>query len=50
VVQAAEILGITPRRTRRIRRAVEQNGLEACLQREGGVLADAVNAFMILRR
>lgn len=35
-VQAAEILGITPRHMRRIRRAVEGRGMEAVLDQRGG--------------
>ncbi len=35
-VQAAEILGISPRHMRRVRRAVEEHGMEAVLDQRGG--------------
>jgi transposase len=35
-VQAAEVLAITPRQLRRIRRAIEQHGMEAVMDQRGG--------------
>jgi len=35
-VQAAEVLAITPRQLRRIRREIEQHGMEAVMDHRGG--------------
>ena len=35
-IQVAEVLAITPRQLRRIRRAIEQHGIEAVIDQHGG--------------
>ena len=40
-IQAAEVLAITPRQLRRIRRAIEQHGMEAVMDQHGGRTATA---------